>query len=85
MFRYSAQYDFEGINQDIDVKCISDSGSIYPYNTHTVFCDPHLLEFACFEIWDSIADQSCIEANPLGYNCIRFEILEVNFLDTNYS
>lgn len=72
------------INPDIDVKCISDSGSIYPYHTHTEFCDPHLLEFACFEVWDSIADQSCIEANPFGYNCIRFEILEMILVHTDY-
>ena len=67
------------INADIDVKCISDSGSLYPYHTHTELCDPHLLEFACFEIWDSIADQSCLEANPFGYNCIRFPIWDCDF------
>lgn len=59
------------INADIDVKCISDSGSMYPYNTHSDLCYPDLLEFSSFEIWNSVLDKSCLEENPLGYNCIR--------------
>ena len=58
-------------NPHTDVKCISDSGSLYPYHTHTPLCPPHLLEFACFELWKSVSDQSCMESNPGGYNCIR--------------
>ena len=34
------------VNPWIDVKCISDSGSMYPYNTHSDLCFPDLLEFA---------------------------------------
>ena len=63
-------------NQNIEVKCISDSGSLYPYHTHTQLCDPHLLEFAAFEMWNSVSDQSCMEANPIGYNCIRWGYVE---------
>ena len=59
------------VNPDIDVKCISDSGSLYPYHTHTQLCYPHILESAAFDIWDSITDQSCMEDHPLasGYSC----------------
>ena len=57
-------------NSSIDVRCISDSGSLYPYDTHTPFCSPHLLEYACFEVWNAISDLSCMEANPNGLACI---------------
>ena len=36
-------------NPDMDVRCISDSGSLYPFQDHTDFCYPQLLEYAAFE------------------------------------
>lgn len=64
------------INPDLDVRCISDSGSLYPYDVHTPFCYPQLLEYAAFQIWDSISDESCETANTGGTGanlpCISF-------------
>merc|ERR1712013_978485 len=57
-------------NPSIDVRCISDSGSLYPYNTHTPFCSPHLLEYAAFKVWDSVSDASCMADHPDGLHCI---------------
>ena len=37
-------------NADLDIRCISDSGSMYPYSVHTKYCDPHLLEYAAYEV-----------------------------------
>ena len=37
-------------NPDLDVRCITDSGSMYPYSVHTHNCDPHLIEYAAFEV-----------------------------------
>jgi len=55
---------------DMDVRCISDSGSLYPYTDHTDFCYPQLLEYAAFEIWNAISDETCHEADPTGLSCI---------------
>ena len=57
-------------NASIDVRCISDSGSMYPYNTHTAFCSPHLLEYAAYEVWNAISDASCMAEHPDGLHCI---------------
>jgi len=57
-------------NVSIDVRCISDSGSLYPYDTHTPFCYPDLLEYAANEVWDSISDTSCLAEHPTGLACI---------------
>ena len=64
----------------MDVRCISDSGSLYPYTDHTDFCYPQLLEYAAFEvppyranhsqIWNAISDATCHEADPTGLSCI---------------
>ena len=35
---------------DMDVRCISDSGTLYPFQDHTDFCFPQLLEYAAFEV-----------------------------------
>jgi len=55
---------------DMDVRCISDSGTLYPFQDHTDFCYPQLLEYAAFEIWNAISDESCAEADPTGLSCI---------------
>ena len=57
-------------NSDIKVKCISDSGTIYPFDTHSPGCFPHLLQYSFFQSWDGISDESCLEENPDGYDCI---------------
>ena len=61
--------------------CVGDTANTLPVTmrTHTQLCDPHILEFACFEIWNSVSDQSCMEQNPVGFNCIRLlEILKLS-------
>ena len=35
---------------DMDVRCISDSGSLYPFQDHTQFCFPQLLEYAASQV-----------------------------------
>jgi len=60
------------INPGQDVRCISDSGSLYPYDTHTKYCDPELLEYFAFEVWNAESDESCEEENPGGLPCISF-------------
>ena len=35
---------------DMDVRCISDSGSLYPFQDHTQFCYPQLLEYAASQV-----------------------------------
>ena len=63
--------ELHSVNPNIKVKCISDSGTIYPYNTHTPGCYPHLLLYSLFQSWHGISDQSCLEENPDGFDCIR--------------
>ena len=41
-------------NPDLDVRCITDSGSMYPYSVHTHNCDPHLIEYAAFSVNDLV-------------------------------
>ena len=41
---------------DMDVRCISDSGSLYPFQDHTQFCFPQLLEYAASQV-DSCTDK----------------------------
>ena len=40
----------------MDVRCISDSGSLYPFQDHTDFCFPQLLEYAAFEVKISLEE-----------------------------
>ena len=40
---------------DMDVRCISDSGSLYPFQDHTQFCYPQLLEYAASQV-DSLTN-----------------------------
>ena len=49
------------VNANIEVLCVSDSGSLYPLHTHSNLCYPDLLELACYEMWASRLDQSCLE------------------------
>ena len=37
-------------NPGLDVRCISDSGTLYPYQVHTDNCDPFLFEYAAYEV-----------------------------------
>ena len=59
------------INPEIKVKCISDSGTIYPFNTHSEGCFPHALQYSFFQAWHGVSDESCLEENPDGFDCIR--------------
>ena len=61
------------VNPDVKVKCISDSGSIYPLNTHTEGCDPQQLILSFFEAWDGVSDESCLQQHPDGKaGCVRY-------------
>ena len=35
-------------NQEIKFKCVVDSGTLYPLQTHTPGCNPHLLLYTAF-------------------------------------
>ena len=37
-------------NPELDVRCISDSGTMYPYQVHTDNCDPHSLQYAAVDV-----------------------------------
>ena len=37
-------------NPGLDVRCISDSGTMYPYQVHTDNCDPHSLQYAAVDV-----------------------------------
>jgi len=53
-------------NPSMKVKCVSDSGSIYPLNTHTEDCDPQQLIFSFTEAWGGELDTSCQNEHPDG-------------------
>ena len=54
----------------ISVKCVADSGSIYPLHTHTEGCYPKVLLLGALLAWGGIVDESCMaETNHI--NCIR--------------
>jgi len=56
-------------NPDIKVKCISDSGSLYPLNTHSPGCLPQYSMFmGTYILWESVLDESCVQ--EIGWtNC----------------
>ena len=54
------------------MKCISDSGTIYPLHTHTLGCDPQLTLLGFFKAWHGISDESCMAEHPDGQlGCVR--------------
>jgi len=57
------------INPDILIKCIADSGSIYPLNTHTEGCYPKLFLYDALLAWNGVTDESCM-AETEHSNCI---------------
>ena len=62
-------------NSSIKVKCVSDSGSIYPLNTHTEDCDPQEVILSFFEAWGGEADRSCKYEHPDGIaGCVRLPL-----------
>ena len=62
-------------NSSIKVKCISDSGSIYPLNTHTEGCNPQELILSFFNAWGGEADRSCANEHPDGVaGCVRYPL-----------
>ena len=59
------------INPGILIKCIADSGSIYPLSTHTEGCYPKYLLYAALLAWNGVTDESCM-AETEHINCIRY-------------
>ena len=59
-----------GVNPQIRVKCVADSGSIYPLHTHTEGCYPNVLLYGALLAWGGITDESCM-AETEHINCIR--------------
>ena len=75
------------VNPDIGVKCIIDSGSIYPLNTHRCLtchrihiispipseeCDPREVWLGWMEAWQKLGDESCTLQHPAGpIGCVR--------------
>ena len=62
--------ELQALNPSIEVKCVSDSGSLYPLHTHSDLCYPNILEFACYEMWTSRLDRSCLDQTS-KINCVR--------------
>ena len=58
------------VNPGIMVKCVADSGSIYPLHTHTDGCYPNVLLLGALIAWAGITDESCM-AETEHINCIR--------------
>ena len=58
------------VNPQIRVKCVADSGSIYPLHTHTEGCFPNVLLYGAFLAWGGIVDESCM-AETDHINCVR--------------
>ena len=50
---------------------MSDSGTIYPLNTHSG-CSPHETFWVYYWMWGAVFDQSCMEAHPDGLDCVRW-------------
>ena len=60
-------------NTSIKVKCISDSGSLYPLHTHTEECDPQQVILSFSEAWGGVTDRSCEYEHPDGKaGCVRY-------------
>ena len=60
------------VNPVTRVRCISDSGTLYPLHTHTPGCDPQLTLFGFFKSWHGISDESCMAEHPDGQlGCVR--------------
>ena len=58
-------------NPGLRVKCVSDSGTLYPLHTHSPGCSPQLLFYLAYSIWDGVSDESCLAAHPDGLACVR--------------
>ena len=58
------------VSPQIRVKCVADSGSIYPLHTHTEGCLPNVLLYGAFLAWGGIVDESCM-AETDHINCVR--------------
>ena len=60
------------VNPVTRVRCISDSGTLYPLHTHTQECDPQDIWLGFFNAWDGVSDESCMAEHPDGpRGCVR--------------
>ena len=59
------------VNPSIDVKCVSDSGTIHPPNTYAQYCRAEVLEDTFYTAWAGVPDQSCLDQTDDRLKCLR--------------
>eukprot|EP00090_Calanus_glacialis_P000971 TRINITY_DN10700_c0_g1_i1.p1 TRINITY_DN10700_c0_g1~~TRINITY_DN10700_c0_g1_i1.p1 ORF type:complete len:379 (-),score=67.34 TRINITY_DN10700_c0_g1_i1:64-1200(-) len=64
---------FHAVNKNIDVRCISDGGDFVPNVEPTEGCDPNEADEETGNLWQPVADQSCMDSLPTGSKqCFKF-------------
>ena len=67
------------VNPVTRVRCISDSGTLYPLHTHTEECDPQEVWLGFFNAWAGVSDESCMAEHPDGpRGCVRSVLRKVS-------
>ena len=59
------------VNSQIDVRCVSDSGTLHPPATFAQHCRSEVLEETFFTAWGGSPDQSCLEQAQNRLDCLR--------------
>ena len=62
--------ELQKVKSDIDVKCVSDSGTIHPPTTFAKHCRAEVLEETFYTAWSGVPDQSCLEEATDRLSCI---------------
>eukprot|EP00091_Calanus_sinicus_P021653 TRINITY_DN6511_c0_g2_i4.p1 TRINITY_DN6511_c0_g2~~TRINITY_DN6511_c0_g2_i4.p1 ORF type:complete len:285 (-),score=77.36 TRINITY_DN6511_c0_g2_i4:72-926(-) len=83
---------FQAVNKNIDVRCISDGGDFVPSVEPIDGCDPDENGEEAGNLWKPVADQSCMDAKPESKECFKFSsyydfiktpfMVVGNFIDT---
>ena len=61
------------VNTNIDVKCVSDSGTLHPPTTFSQYCRSEVLEETFYTAWSGVPDQSCLEQATDRMDCVRYK------------
>jgi len=70
---YNCDYladELQKVNPNIDVKCVSDSGTIHPPNTYSQYCRAEVLEDTFYTAWSGQPDQSCLDQSDDRLKCL---------------
>ena len=70
IYNFSSKLDSQ-VNPNIDVKCVSDSGTIHPPNTYSQYCRAEVLEDTFYTAWSGQPDQSCLDQSDDRLKCLR--------------